>query len=151
MMVQTNASPHYQNYLSHDTNTPHYRSPTTTIYQGYKQQVFTPMSVDSKMPPPMGSLFSNNVGNGQKQFNGKKQSSFIPHLNANLNQQINMHPNTTTNKQHNGKGRSFSRATEGVSSPKYRTNFNQRKGVTPNAGSKPSVVNYHQTNTINIV
>ena len=110
------------------------------------------MSVDSKVPPAIVSLFSNIPSNtATKPLNGKKQSSFIPQLNANLNQQINMHPNTTTHKQNNGKGRSFSRATEGIASHKYRTNFNPRKGVTPNAGQKPSVINYHQSNTINIV
>jgi hypothetical protein len=61
-----------------------------------------------------------------------------------------MHPNTTTHKGNNGKGRSFSRATDGVSSPKYRNNYNPRKGVTPSNGQKPSI-NYHQNNTINIV
>jgi hypothetical protein len=45
---------------------------------------------------------------------------------------IGMHPqaHTTTNKGNNGKGRAFSRNTEGATSPKnYRVNFNnQRKG-----------------------
>jgi hypothetical protein len=67
---------------------------------------------------------------------------------------IGMHPkaHTTTNKANNGKGRSFSRNTDGVSSPKnYRVNFNQRKNAassstktgSSNANQNNQVVNYH--------
>lgn len=72
MMVNTQQSPSYQNYLQQEIS-PHYRSPTTIQNPGYKQQVFTPMSVDSKLTPPIGSLFGNAPGGGQQQkFNGKK-------------------------------------------------------------------------------
>ena len=66
----------------------------------------------------------------QNQVSVKKQS-FIPSLQANtLNQNIGLHPQaqTTTNKGNIGKGRSFSRATEGpggVTSPKnFRAIYN---------------------------
>lgn len=65
---------------------------------------------------------------------GMKKQSFIPSLQANvLNQQLGMHPQaqTTTNKGNNGKGRSFSRATEGpggVTSPKnFRAIYNNQR------------------------
>jgi len=127
----------------------------------YRQQaqVFTPMTLDmmknkqgsntQHAHPLVGNLFQNINGMGgggpgsaiggsssgqAAHIGGKKQSSFIPSLQANaLNQSIGLHPqaHTTTNKGNQGKGRSFSRATDGpggVTSPKnYRAIYNNQR------------------------
>jgi len=158
-LVAESVSPHYRSPTSTQNAVGKGQNGNPAANYRQQAQVFTPMTLDmmknkqgsntQHAHPLVGNLFQNINGMGgggpgsaiggsssgqAAHIGGKKQSSFIPSLQANaLNQSIGLHPqaHTTTNKGNQGKGRSFSRATDGpggVTSPKnYRAIYNNQR------------------------